>query len=419
MPGEWIIILISIVCCAFFSGMEIAFLTANKLRIELENKQNYLPAKILSFFLKKPSKFIATCLVGNNISLVIYGLYTAFLLEPLLKPYISSPAGLLAVQTIISTSVVLLTAEFLPKALFRINPNRTLNFFAVPFILIYWLLYPIVLVSIGLSEFLLKKLLKVELDNNSFVFGRVDLDNYVRQVTASANENEELDHEIQIFQNALDFSAVKVRECMVPRPEIVALDVNESIETLRQKFVETHLSKILIFEDSIDHLIGYVHSYELFKKPESIRSILLPVIIAPETMTANVILTQLIKQRKSIAVVVDEFGGTSGMLTIEDIMEEIFGEIDDEHDKEESVEKQINEQEYIFSARLEIDYLNKEYRLNLPESEDYETLAGLILHQHESIPELNEEIVMDGFSFSILAVNGRLVEQVKLRVLED
>ncbi len=419
MPSNWIVILLSILCCAFFSGMEIAFLTSNKLRIELESKQNYFPARILSFFLKKPSQFIATCLVGNNISLVIYGLYMALILEPYIHPYIASHVGLLIVQTVISTSIVLLTAEFLPKALFRINPNGTLNLFAIPFSIIYGILYPIVLLSIGLSEFLLKKLFKVNLDNNTFVFGRIDLDNYVRQFTSNNKANEEMDHEIQIFQNALDFSAVKVRECMVPRTEIVAMDVHESSDTWRHKFVETHLSKILIFEDSIDHLIGYVHSYELFKKPESIRSVLLPVIIAPETMTANVILSQLIKQRKSMAVVVDEFGGTSGMLTIEDIMEEIFGEIEDEHDKEESVEKEINENEYIFSARLEIDYLNKEYKLNLPESEDYETLAGLILKQHESIPELNEEILMEGFSFVILAVNGRMVEQVKLKVMPE
>jgi CBS domain containing-hemolysin-like protein len=419
MSSDWIIILISIVCCAFFSGMEIAFLTSNKLRIELENKQNYLPARILSFFVKKPSQFIATCLVGNNISLVIYGLYMAIILEPFFELYIHSRAGLLIVQTIVSTTIVLLTAEFLPKALFRINPNRTLNLFALPFLLIFYLLYPVVLLSIGLSEFLLSKIFKVHLDDNTFVFGRIDLDNYVRQVATSDDENSELDHEIQIFQNALDFSGVKVRECMVPRTEIVALDVSESIETLRNKFVETHLSKILIFEGTIDHLIGYVHSYELFKNPESIRSILLPVIIAPETMTANVILAQLIKQRKSMAVVVDEFGGTSGMLTIEDIMEEIFGEIEDEHDKEESIEKEISPSEFIFSARLEIDYLNKEYKLNLPESEDYETLAGLILNQHESIPELNEEISMEGFLFTILAVNGRMVEQVRLKILEE
>ncbi len=419
MSSDWIIILISIICCAFFSGMEIAFLTSNKLRIELENKQNYLPARILSYFVKKPSQFIATCLVGNNISLVIYGLFMALILEPFFIPYIHSHAGLLIAQTIVSTAIVLLTAEFLPKALFRINPNRTLNLLAIPFLLIYYVLYPVVLLSIGLSEFLLTRMFKVQLDNNTFVFGRIDLDNYVRQVTTNSEDNKELDHEIQIFQNALDFSAVKVRECMVPRTEIVALDVSESIETLRSKFVETHLSKILIYEETIDHLIGYVHSYELFKKPESIRSILLPIIIAPETMTANVILAQLIKQRKSMAVVVDEFGGTSGMLTIEDIMEEIFGEIEDEHDKEESIEKELSPTEFIFSARLEIDYLNKEYRLNLPESEDYETLAGLILNQHESIPELNEEIRMEGFSFTILAVNGRMVEQVKLKVLEE
>jgi CBS domain containing-hemolysin-like protein len=419
MSSDWIIIFISILCCAFFSGMEIAFLTSNKLRIELESKQNYLPARVLSFFVKKPSQFIATCLVGNNISLVIYGLFMAIILEPIFTPFIHSHAGLLIVQTLVSTSIVLLTAEFLPKALFRINPNRTLNLFAIPFLVIYYLLYPVVLLSIGLSEFLLKKLFKVHLDDNTFVFGRIDLDNYVRQVTSSPDKNADLDHEIQIFQNALDFSAVKVRESMVPRTEIVALEVNETIETLRQKFVETHLSKILIFEETIDNLIGYVHSYELFKKPESIRSILLPVIIAPETMTANVILSQLIKQRKSMAVVVDEFGGTSGMLTIEDIMEEIFGEIEDEHDKEESIEKVISETEFIFSARLEIDYLNKEYKLRLPENEEYETLAGLILNHHESIPELNEEINMDGFTFTILAVNGRMVEQVKVKVVEE
>lgn len=419
MSSDWIFILVSILCCAFFSGMEIAFLTANKLRIELESKQNYLPAKILSFFIKKPSQFIATCLVGNNISLVIYGLFMADILEPYLAPFIHSNAGLLITQTIISTAIVLLTAEFLPKALFRINPNRTLTVFAFPFLILFVVLYPVVLVSIGLSEFLLERLFKVKLDNSTFVFGRIDLDNYVRQFTSHLDNNTEIDHEIQIFQNALDFSAVKVRECMVPRTEIVALDVNESINTLRQKFVETQLSKILIFEDSIDHLIGYVHSYELFRNPSSIRSILLPVIIAPETMTANVVLSQLIKQRKSIAVIVDEFGGTSGMLTIEDIMEEIFGEIDDEHDKEESLEKIIKEDEYIFSARLEIDYLNKKYKLNLPESEDYETLGGLILNHNESIPELNEEITMDGFSFSILAVNGKMVEQVRVKIVDE
>mgnify|MGYP003594807252 CR=1 FL=1 len=419
MSSDWIFILVSILCCAFFSGMEIAFLTANKLRIELESKQNYIPAKILSFFVKKPSQFIATCLVGNNISLVIYGLFMADILEPGLARFIHSNVGLLITQTIISTAIVLLTAEFLPKALFRINPNRTLTIFAFPFLLIFVVLYPVVLISIGLSEFLLEKLFKVKLDNSTFVFGRIDLDNYVRQFTSHADENTEIDHEIQIFQNALDFSGVKVRECMVPRTEIIAMDVNESIATLRQKFVETQLSKILIFEETIDHLIGYVHSYELFRNPESIRSILLPVIIAPETMTANVVLSQLIKQRKSMAVIVDEFGGTSGMLTIEDIMEEIFGEIEDEHDKEESIEREINPGEYIFSARLEIDYLNKKYKLNLPESEDYETLGGLILNHNESIPERNEEISMDGFLFSILAVNGKMVEQVKVKIIDE
>jgi CBS domain containing-hemolysin-like protein len=343
----------------------------------------------------------------------------AALLGPWIGKFIHSHAGILLIQTVASTTIVLITAEFLPKALFRINPNKTLNFFALPFIVVYYLLFPIVLVSIGLSELLLSKLLKVKLDNNTFVFGRIDLDNYVRQVTSNKDENEEIDHEIQIFQNALDFSGIKVRECMVPRTEIIALEVTESMDVLTDKFIETHLSKILIYEESIDNLIGYVHSYELFKKPDSIRSILLPIIIAPESMTANVILSQLIKQRKSIAVVVDEFGGTSGMVTIEDIMEEIFGEIDDEHDKEELTEKQISENEYVFSGRLEIDYLNKAYKLNLPESEDYETLAGLILSYYESIPEMHEEIAIDKFIFTITGVNDKMVELVNLKLLTD
>jgi CBS domain containing-hemolysin-like protein len=414
MATYGLIILATLLCSAFFAGMEIAFLTSNKLRIELENKQEFLPAKILSYFVKHPSKFIATTLVGNNISLVIYGIFMARILEPYIELYVHSHAAILTIQTIISTLFIVMTAEFLPKALFRINANGTLNFFAVPFIIVYYLIYPIVFITIGLSEFLLEKVLRVNLDHDKVAFGRVDLDNYVRQFTSS--DNKKIDHEIQIFQNALDFSAVKVRECMVPRTEIVAMDVNESIENLSKKFIDTHLSKILIYQESIDNIIGYVHSSELFKNPKSIRSILLPVAIVPETLPAKDMLQQLIKERKSIALVVDEFGGTSGMITIEDVMEEIFGEIEDEHDKEEMTEKKISDTEFIFSGRLEIDYLNETYKLNLPESEEYGTLAGLIINIHESIPSANEEISFERFKVKILAVSGNRIEQVLLKV---
>jgi len=416
---SWLIILITIIACAFFAGIEMAFLTANKLRIELEHKQQYLPARILSFFVKNPSKFIATTLVGNNVGLVIYGIFMAGILEPLIAQYTDSKATIVFIQTVLSTLFVLITAEFLPKALFRINPNRALNFFAIPFIIIYYIFYPVVFVTIGLSELLLKKVFRVHLETNQIAFGRIDLDNYVRQVTSSTGEHQkELDNEIQIFQNALDFSGIKVRDCMVPRNEIVALDVSENIAELQNKFIETHLSRILIYEESIDHIIGYAHSYELFKKPESIRSILLPVAIVPESKPAKEILSLLIDQRKSIAVVVDEFGGTSGMVTIEDVMEEIFGDIDDEHDKDELVEKQLGSREFLFSGRLEVDYINEAYKLNLPVSEDYKTLAGLIIQYHQSIPQRNEEIEIDGFKMKVLTVNTNKIDQVQLTLTD-
>ncbi len=416
---NWIIILITLVACSFFAGIEIAFLTANKLRIELENKQQYLPARILSFFVKNPSKFIATTLVGNNVGLVIYGIYMAQILEPLIAQYINSKAAIVIVQTIVSTLIVLVTAEFLPKALFRINPNRVLNLLAIPFIIVYYLFYPIVFLTIGLAEFLLKKVFRVHLESDKIAFGRIDLDNYVKQFTSSSGEHQqELDNEIKIFQNALDFSGVKIRDCMVPRNEIVALDVTSTMEELKSKFIETHLSRILIYEDSIDHIIGYTHSYELFKKPKNIRSVLLPVAIVPESKPAKDILNLLIDQRKSIAVVVDEFGGTSGMVTIEDVMEEIFGDIDDEHDKDELMEKKVSDSEYIFSGRLEVDYLNDAYKLNLPISDDYKTLAGLIIQYHQSIPERNEEIELDGFKLKVLTVSANKIDQVQLTIID-
>lgn len=414
-----IIILVAMLASAFFSGLEIAFITSNKLRIELESKQGNVAARILAHFSKYPSRYLGTMLLGNNIALVIFGIYMDERLEHFLGHYISHEYKILILllSTFLSTMLILVTAEFLPKNLFRINPNKTLTLFAFPLSIVYGVLYPIVMITIGFSEFLLKKVFRIKIESENNAFTMIDLDNLVREGTsASVEKKADMDHEIQIFQNALDFSSVKARECMVPRTEIIALDVNESIETLKQKFVQTRLSKILIYSESIDNIIGYIYSKELFKNPQTIKSILLPVSIVPESMAASEVLTVFIQQHKSIAVVVDEFGGTSGMLTMEDVMEEIFGEIEDEHDKEEMTERKISEEEFIFSARLETDYINNKYDLGLPILDNVETLGGLVMHYHESIPRLNEEIQIGNFLFTITAVTRTRIEQVNLKI---
>jgi putative hemolysin len=414
--ADIIVVIICLVFSAFFSGMEIAFISANKLKIELAKKQGSLSAKIISSFAQKPGRFIGTMLVGNNIALVIYGLYMAHILEPEIKTLIKNEIGVLTVQTIISTLLILITAEFLPKAFFRRIPNRSLNFLAVPLLVIYYILWLPMIIIIGIAEFFLKTLLKQNFSENKIIFGKVDLDNYLNEAVKNRRKKGELEHEVQILQNALEFPNVKVRECMVPRTDIVAVDAEATVSELHKKFIETGLSKILIFKESIDNIIGYVHSYEIFKRPESIKQVLLPAVVFPETMAAREALEAFIKKRKSIAVVVDEFGGTSGILTIEDVFEEIFGEIDDEHDVEEHTERKINESEYIFSARLEIDYLNSKYNLELPASEEYETLAGLIIHIHESIPAEKEQIEWNNFLFEIIQVAENKIEKVKLKI---
>jgi len=358
-------------------------------------------------------------LLGNNIALVIFGIYMDEELKPIIGHYLSSKIAILIISTFLSTMLILVTAEYLPKNIFRINPNKTLNLFALPLSLVYGLLYPVVMITIGFSEFILKKIFRVKIEKENAAFTMIDLDNYLREGTSAIEKKAEMDHEIQIFQNALDFSSVKARECMVPRNEIVALDENDSIETLKQKFIQTRLSKVLIYSKSIDNIIGYVYSKELFKNPKSIRSILLPVSIVPESMPASEVLTVFIQQHKSIAVVVDEFGGTSGMLTMEDVIEEIFGEIEDEHDKEELIDKQLSDTEFEFSARLETDYINGKYHLDLPILDNFETLSGLIMHYHESIPRLNEEIEIKHFSFKITAVTRTRIEQVYLKILKS
>jgi CBS domain containing-hemolysin-like protein len=418
MSETAIVIILSLLSSAFFAGLEIAFLTSNKLRIELESNQGFIPARILSKFVKEPSKFIATTLVGNNIALVVYGIYMAEVLEPIIELYIHNHFLVLAFQVLISTIIVITTAEFLPKALFRSNPNGILNFLVIPFIIIYYILFPVVYITIELSESLLSKIFKVNLNHNNVVFSRVDLDTYVRQFTSDKSPTEHYDHEIQIFQNALDFSTVRVRECMIPRTEIISIELSESIQDLRAMFVDTRLSKILVYSGENDNIIGYVHSNEMFRNPSSIKSILRPIAILPETLPAKDALAQLKHQRKSIAIVVDEFGAVSGLLTVEDLMEEIFGDINDEHDVDENIEKQLSEVEYLFSGRLEIDYLNQKYNFKLPIDEGYETLAGLVLHAFESVPTVSEETTVDGYLFKVTAVHANRISEVQLKILE-
>lgn len=413
-------VVITILFSAFFSGMEIAFVTANKLKIEVDKNKDFLPARILSKFVKKPSRFIGALLLGNNIALVIYGIYIARILELPLRQLLPAGAGaeamLLIAQTLVSTLIILLFAEFLPKILFRINPNSTLSFFAIPIYLFYILFYPVIFFFIGLSELILKYLFKVNITQPDYAFGVVDLDHFLSESTASKPEESDDYQEIQMFQNARDLGNIKLRECMVPRNEIIALNQNESIDKLNELFIESGHSKVLIYQESIDNIIGYTHSYDLFRKPVSIKEITKPVMIVPETMPASTLLNKFMGERRSVALVVDEFGGTAGMLTIEDIIEEIFGEIDDEYDVEELAEKQIDENTYLFSGRHEIDYLNQKYRLDLPESDDYETLAGFIISYHESIPAENEEIRAGNFLFTIVRASETRIEEVLLKV---
>lgn len=418
MTTPWIIVLVTLVLSAFFSGLEIAFLTSNKLRIELMNKRNIFPSQILSFFIRHSNSYISTMLVGNCIALVVFSIFMAQILDPYIHIYVDSEPIALLIETLISTIFILVTAEFLPKNLFRINPNRILLIFAVPVFIVYWILSPIVLLTNGIARFILRFVLGTKFTQSKLVFGRIDLDHYIRESTTSNVQRLELENEVKIFKRAMGFSKVKARDCMIPRTEIAAVSVDESIDNLKKSFIETRLSKILVYRDNVDNIIGYTHSYEIFKKPESILSILLPVIIIPESMSANEVLTLFIQQHKSVALVVDEFGRTSGMLTMEDIIEEIFGEIEDEHDKDEMTEKKISENEFIFSGRHEIDYLNEKYKLSLPHSDEYTTLAGLILHIRQSIPKINEIVVLNPYVFKIISTSDTMIEQVQVKILD-
>ena len=411
MPmSSGVIILICLLLSAFFSGMEIAFVSANKLKVELDKQSGMTYSRLLEGVLQSPAKFIATMLVGNNIALVVYGVMMAKLLEPTIEHYTQSSFLVLLIQTIISTLIILVTAEFLPKAFFRINPNQFLKVFAIPLFFFYNLLWPIVRITIFMSKIGLR-LIGAPLEEEDAVFRKVDLEEYLK----SSSKDEQDDVEVQMLQNALDFSSVKVRECMVPRTEIVAVALSQSIDDLAMIFVKTKLSKVLVYEENIDHIIGYAHSIEMFKNPSSIRSILLPIPIVPETMLANELMETFTKERKAVAVVVDEFGGTSGMVTIEDVMEEIFGEIEDEHDEELLTEEILSSGDLFLSARLEVDYLNEKYNLDLPESEAYETLGGLIVENFESIPNEGAEITIGNYTFKAEQVSETRIEKVLLK----
>ncbi len=414
MIEEIIIICIAILLSAFFSGMEIAFVSANKMHIELEKKKDSFLAQILSRLTKRPSKFITTMLVGNNISLVVYGYFMGDLLIRFIAPYISNEFIVLLVQTIVSTLIILVTAEFLPKAIFRIYANETLKLFAIPAYLFYILFYLISDFIIFISDFVLRVFFHTKADQIQLVFSKSELGNYISEQIES---NDELDSEIQIFQNALDFHNVRAREAMIPRTEIIAVEVHETIKNLKELFIKTGLSKIMVFNNSLDDIIGYVHAFELFKKPKNIRSILLPIEIVPETMMIHHILNDLIKKSKSVAIVLDEYGGTSGLITVEDIIEELFGDIEDEHDLTTLLEEKINDREYQFSTRLEVDYINETFNLNLKEDNDYETLGGLIVHHTENIPSTGEIIEINNYQFTILKVSASKIEEVYLKVL--
>lgn len=415
-----IIILVAILFLTFFSGMETAFISANKLRLELDKNSNPLNSKVLKLILADSGHFSATILIGNLLSMVIYGIAITGLLGPFFSEITQSIFVNILLQTLVAAFMLLAFAEFIPKTVFRIYPNAFLNIFAFPLAFFHFLFYPVTRFSIGIIHLILKKnrVTNMDKDPKVMVFSRVDLDELVTEPDKKGFEKKNnIEKEVKLFKNALDFSKVKLREIMVPRPEIEMLEVNADINELKQKFVETGFSRILIYENNIDNIIGYVASSIIFQNPESIKPYIKNLLIVPETMPANKLLSTFIREHRSIAIVVDEFGGTSGMVTSEDILEEIFGEIEDEHDTVEIIEKKLNENEYIFSGRAEIDLLNEKYSFNLPENEEFETLAGLILYQYESIPKINTEITINNYQLRILKASNTKIELVKLTLL--
>jgi len=412
-----LLIILSLSFSAFFSGMEIAFISANRLRIALDHKQGGISAKILNFFDNKPSWFIGAMLLGNNAAIVLYSMYMSMLMEGEIRELTGNEFLTLLLQTIITTIIVLFFAEFLPKAIFRINPNGALRIFSIPLFIIFIILWLPTFITIGLAEGILNIFINKDDDDkdSKVAFEKVDLESYLEENTRNSSDDEEIENEVKLFHNALNFSEVVARDCMIPRNEIIALEMNDSVEDFRNHFIKSGHSKILVYRDSIDNIIGYVHALELFKKPEFIKTIMLPVSIVPESMTANKVLEELIKKNRSIALVVDEFGGTAGMVTMEDIIEEIFGEIIDEHDLGDISYQQISDTEFEFAGRAEIDMINENYDLELPESDEYETLAGFIINITEDIPEEAEIISFQDLTITIKKVSDTRIEWVNIK----
>ena len=418
--SPWLLIVIMLCLMAFFSGMEIAFLASNKLRLELDRKQGGMTGNLVGWLVMRMELVIATTLLGTNICLVIFGFKSAEILEPILSRYIHGDGWILLIQTLVATSMVLFTAEFLPKTIFRIRSNQLLRVFSLPFSLIYIVLLPITWCVVRLSDFLLRKILKSPGSKQvrQMVFSKVDLNNLVVENLNEGHNDEGSDEEIKLFHKALAFSSVKIRDCMIPRTEIAAVEAGPSMENLRKAFIETGYSRILIYEKEIDRITGYVPDSSLFRDPSGLSEIIRNISMVPESMPANRLLTKLLREHANIAVVIDEFGGTSGVVTTEDILEEIFGEIEDEHDNIDLIEKKNAAGEYLLSGRLEIDYLNNNYEFNLPTSDEYETLAGLILHFHPSLPKVHETIRIPGFSFRITAGNRKRISVVALSLTD-
>lgn len=419
---EIAIIIICLLLSAFFSGMEIAYVSSNKVYLSIEKKQHNFSAKTLSKLTEKPSQFITSMLVGNNVVLVIYGIYSGDLLMNWITSfnYTFSPFANLLIQTLLSTAIILMTAEFLPKVFFQIYANSFIKLFAVPAYIFYVLFFWISKFIIWISDFILKKFFKTDGDQVQAYFSKVELGNYISEQMNSISEDHEIDSEIQIFQNALEFSDLKARDIMTPRTEISGVDILDSVSDLKDIFINTGYSKIIVYQNSIDDIIGYVHSFELFKKPKTIKSVMIAIEYVPETIYVKDLLDILTKKRKSMAVILDEYGGTSGIITVEDIIEELFGEIEDEHDlDEELIDEKIEDTVYLFSARLDVEYLNQKYNLAIPETDSYSTLGGYIVHNTKEIPQNEEKIKIENFEITIHSASNKKIELVRLSVLDE
>jgi CBS domain containing-hemolysin-like protein len=424
--NSWIIVAITLFFSALCSGLEIAFNSINRLQLEVELTKNTFSAKIISLFYKNQSRFITSLLLGNNIALIIYGMSMSQILDAPVNHWLQAISFdndfmVLLVKTVLATLLVLLVGEFLPKMLFRINPNAILSFFAFPTFLCYCLLYPLILIYTGISEFIIRYVLRLKVDREEYKFSTVDLNDYIAEYADAQEADEDMQQEIQLFQNVMEFRSVKLRECMGPRNEIESVRLTDTLEAVKARFEETKHSKLIVIGDSIDDIVGYVHLNDVVRAIAEHRDVTMNDLVRridffPETYTADRLLKHFIQKRQGVAAVVDEFGGTAGIVTMEDVVEEIFGEIDDEYDVEEEVERVIDDNTYVFSARLEIDYLNDTYKFDLPTSDDYETLAGMILHYCESIPEQGEELTIGKYRVKILKASNMKLDEVELKV---